>query len=345
MSNIIGMPSRQEERWRMRPQPQPTPQELQQLAQLAGRDLPPTTVQQPPPQGPPPQMPPQPYEYPPLTEAQQSRAKWMGPIQFLTGAFNKNPGSALMGAMTGREDYESGALYDNYLDKRLDDPTLTKIQRDALYARRHKDESFSSTYGPFNSYSTASSRGVRTPRQIGNNRVQDEMRFPDPSKNYDYGLPYDRNADAGVKKATAKDVSHYTDIQNARRKILALDPKTRKEQLEAVATGFADQVMAKLYALASSSGHPGLDNGLSDYMQQVYGDLKPWQQGDAGSLSDKYEVVGPSAVGEAWGAVKGAVGGLYDNMTATDPMAPTQDEDSLRSLERSIRENDERRGY
>ena len=334
-------------------------QERERLAMLAGRGLPPDSSQlraepvqnavrrawQPAGPGGPQHAPlgpepgPKPYQYPQLTESQQSRAGWMGPIQFLTGAFNKNPGQALMGAMTGREDYESGALYDNYLDLRLKDPTLTKVQRDALYARRHKEESFSSTYGPFNAYSSAARSGTRTPMQMPGGQVQDYIRRagqPDEK----WGGLYPRNADQGVKRPTAKDRSHMTDIETARRLILSRDPDIRAQEMSDYKEGIAEDNISRQYDLASSAGHPELDLKHRDFLYKLYGDLSPYKE----PVDDL--PAGPSGPGileRGWGAVKGAGGSLYDSMTGGDPMGQTDDEKSaLSRLEDSIRE---REGY
>lgn len=329
MGSIVGAAPTQDP-WRPRQLPrQPTPQEIEQLRQLAGRGLQPTPgpEQRPPP----PQLPPKPYEYPPLTESQESRAGWMPLVGALTGLSKGGLGGALMGGLNAGDDYRDASLHDNYLEKRLKDPTLTKTQRDALYARRYRQESFSSTYGPFNAYSSAQRTGTRTPMQLPGGDVQDYIRRagqPDEA----WGVPYPRSADQGVKRPTAKDASHYRDIVNARRAILSRSPEQRKDELDQVMTGFADKVLAEQYELARSAGHPDLDRDANVYLQKVYGDQKEWQEPAA--TEPVAEEPGKLERAMGWAGEQG--GKLYDSMT-TDAMAPTPSEGrNLHDLERAI---------
>ena len=100
-----------------------------------------------------------------------------------------------------------------------------------------------------------------------------------------------------------------------------------------VQTKRADEVTAKLYELASSAGHPALDDGLDKFLGELYGDLEP-RPGDG--------IVAPVEKPPSWlsnrlGDAKRVGGALYDSLSSDDPMGQTDSEGALFRLEEAIR--------
>jgi hypothetical protein len=105
-----------------------------------------------------------------LTPEQQSERGKRRFYGFLAGMQKGGLGGALLGMSEVPRAYEDSMKYNNYLDKRMKDPSLTTEQRDALHARRYAGEKYSGTSRPWWSQSgrgTNSSIWVPHPEEAG----------------------------------------------------------------------------------------------------------------------------------------------------------------------------------
>ena len=191
-----------------------------------------------------------------LTEEQQGHRGRLRFYGFLAGAHQGGLGGALMGMSEAPRAYEDAMKYRNYLDKRLSDPSLSASQRDALMARRHNAEKYSSTDSPWSSYGIQPSYSLTTIPVAGESnmvrRVAVNRRDPDDVRNV--GGPFSRFQERQDEDFTLwqkhKIKESDSEIASARRTLENRSSEDIAQDIQRLHTGRADNSTNILYATA-----------------------------------------------------------------------------------------------